>query len=196
MKKKLLSLLMTAVLVIAMACPVMASDPGTWAGQDGNGYGGTFTSDPSGAGTSSGTTKVTATISSTYHVVVPATIALTMENAATNLYAGTSNIGCYGNIAADKKVHVAFSGTDAAGNTEVANTFAMTNGTENVDASVIAGFKPDFVKAVNAGNEATSTAIGADASHVANSPFTVNATLQSAGAYTGTLTVAFELTDI
>ena len=194
MKKRILSLLMTAILTVAMVCPVMA-DTGTWTGQD-NGYGGTFTSGTGGPGTSQGKTKVTAEVGSTYTVVLPSTLTLSPDptaaiggTASSTNYAAKGVVQCYGNVASDRVITVsiphAYNLTGAAAVTGAAEFEGGNTGGVNSESYLM------FAKNAVASNGETE--VGANSSDTTNGKgnVIVSADLVTAGGYTGDLAVTF-----
>ncbi len=219
MKKKILSFLVIVAMMVTTATPVFA---GTWTNrQDSSGntlsepvaagtdaYGGSYSGGASDS--SSGQVLVKAEIESSYSVTVPAVLTLNDEGnspdvtAFDNVFSGSGNIGCYGNITTSKKVLVSVNKTFNMVNKDgadvidtVATAVAFVNG---VDRTVSSDTFSDisFVKLASGGSLAASgeVEIGVDSSHAATATMTaVTGTLAKAGAYNGTITVDFQLTD-
>ncbi len=194
MKKRIMSLIMTAVLAIAMVCPVMA-DTGTWSGgknEDGTAYtsgtryGGTFTSGE-GSEESTGKTKVTATIDSSYTVFVPANLEL--ENTTGDTYEGTYEVGAKGNLAPTKKLHFAPASTFVMKSSEDSNITANGTVSQTVTDWVKGAATPPTEKSIDSlDTEGTMAGWSATTG-------TASVNLTQAGGYTGTITFTFSLVD-
>ncbi len=212
MKKKVLSLFMTAVLTIAMTVPTFA---GTWSdmknanGTDYTGsetqpsstgpYGGTFTYDGSGSDSSTGYTRVTAFLGSSYSVVVPATLALTKvaspENNTYN-YEGNFDLYCYGSLLPTEKIEVEF-GYPSGGGMARDKFLLSATGVDPVQG-VVTMPKTIFKKTVESGEESSKVEIAPDLTTAqstsdarGNSPVNLRALLNDAGVYEGALNIYF-----
>ena len=229
---------MTMALVVAMACPVMAADNGVWTNQkeaDGvtaydpltsssGPYGGTFTYNTSGTGTSSGQVLVRATIDSSYTITVPA--AITLYDDGTNggdptgnddLFNGQGAIGCFGNITSDKNIRVSLTknfnmenkiGSDVVGTVattvgfldehETTATDLGVDATREVSGSNVAFSDFYFVKLPSTGLTTLQNGereIGTEASPASKTFQASTAAMTKAGSYSGNISVQFGLID-
>lgn len=126
---------------------------------------------------------VTANVTSTYSVQIPASLELTAESAGSNIFSGTYTGGAKGYILESQCVEIS-----------PADSFAMTGDKDGLGADALV--TQTVTKWVNSleGKTDDCMVIGGDS--VATTTGTVSVTLKNPDSYTGTLTFAYGLKDL
>lgn len=171
MKKKILTLLLSSVLIITMIMPTFADNAYTTTG--------------------SKNIPVHATVNSSYYVSVPSTagVTLNLKEGTVCTYENTCYVGVKGNISPAKKVTCCF-GADTNSPT---NDFIMTNsddGTTTATATATQA-KKEWVVGTPGDNQ-----LSIGSSDYTNADCVISVDLPVAGSYTGNLTVNFSLDDV